>query len=71
MGYSEYKGKHGTLLCLKNTALFHPSMIKRIKYKTESSRAFKKTCKKITTVTGLLLRSPAVTELLASSHATG
>lgn len=33
MGYSEFKGKHGTLLCLKNTALFHPSMIRRIKYK--------------------------------------
>lgn len=33
MGYSEFKGKHATLLCLKDTALFHPGMIRRIKYK--------------------------------------
>lgn len=71
MGYSEFKGKHGTLLCLKDTALFHPGMIRRIKYKMWISKRIKKMCKKRTTVTGLLLTSPAVTELLASSHTIG
>lgn len=70
MSYSEFKGKHGTLLCLKDTALFHLVWLGGLNIKCESPRALKK-CKKITTVTGLVLTSPAVTELLASAHTIG